>query len=49
MNSLWPPSEKQKKMNCFTMLAKGNELKRKSEALLVVIKKLEETLKLLEA
>ena len=35
--------------NCFTMLAKGNALKRKSEALLVDVEKLEETLELLEA
>ena len=35
--------------NCFTMLAKGNALKRKREALLVDVEKLEETLELLEA
>ena len=35
--------------NCLTMLAKGNALKRKSEALLVDVEKLEETLELLEA
>ena len=32
--------------NCFTMLAKGNVLKKKSETLLVEVKKLDETLKL---
>ena len=35
--------------NYLTMLAKGNALKRKSEALLVDVEKLEETLELLEA
>ena len=41
-------AEKDEK-NCFTMLAKGNELKRKSGALLVDVKKLDETLEVLEA
>ena len=41
-------AEKDEK-NCFTMLAKGDGLKRKSEALLVDVKKLDETLELLEA
>ena len=40
--------EKYKK-NCFTILAKGNALKRKSETLLVNVKKLDETLDLLDA
>ena len=35
--------------NCFTMLANGNALKRKRESLLVNVKKLDETLELLEA
>ena len=35
--------------NCFTMLAKSNVLKRKSEGLLVDVKKLDKTLEPLEA
>ena len=35
--------------NCFTMLAKSNVLKRKSEGLRVDVKKLDETVESLEA